>query len=227
MSAGRVLVVDDEAGIRELIKDVLSLEQYEIVTAADGLEALNALRKASFDLIILDITMPKLDGLSLLEKIRGENDQTPALLLSARNNRDDVTAGLRLGADDYVTKPFGIEELVLRVRAILRRTRTEGVVENLRCGPISIDIDAHQVKFEDEVIELSPTEFSLLEFLIERKNKVVTKETLLEGVWGIDFENNSTVVETYISYLRKKLHINNFEGIKTVRGIGFQIVDKE
>ena len=227
MSAGRVLVVDDEAGIRELIKDVLSLEQYEIVTAADGLEALNALRKASFDLIILDIAMPKLDGLALLAKIRGENDQTPALLLSARNNRDDVTAGLRLGADDYVTKPFGIEELVLRVRAILRRTRTEGVVENRRCGPISIDIDAHQVKFEDEIIELSPTEFSLLEFLIERKNKVVTKETLLEGVWGIDFENNSTVVETYISYLRKKLHINNFEGIKTVRGIGFQIVDKE
>ncbi len=226
MKKAQILVVDDESGVRELVGDVLGLEGYQVTIAVDGLDALSHIRKQKFDLYVLDINMPKIDGLVLLEKVRSAGDMTPALLLSARREKDDIHQGFRVGADDYVTKPFSIEELALRVEAILRRT--QGTQENniLRCGPISIDVDQHMVKFEDEIIELSPTEYNLLHFLIERKNKVVRKDAVLNAVWGIDFENNSTVVETYISYLRRKLHRNGFEGIKTVRGVGFQIVER-
>ncbi len=226
MKQPRILVVDDENGVRELISDVLHLESFHVTTASDGLEALGLLRKSDFDLMILDVSMPKMDGFTLLEKLREEKNAIPALMLSARNDRSDVTTGLRSGADDYVTKPFGIEELVLRVKSILRRTLESSEPLPLKCGPISIDLEQHRVTFGEEVIELSPTEFSLLEYLVENKNKVVTKEALLKVVWGYDFDIKSSVVETYISYLRKKLHRDDWEGIKTIRGIGFQIVDK-
>ena len=226
MKQPRILVVDDENGVRELISDVLHLESFHVTTASDGLEALGLLRKSDFDLMILDVSMPKMDGFTLLEKLREEKNTIPALMLSARNDRSDVTTGLRSGADDYVTKPFGIEELVLRVKSILRRTLESPEPQLLKCGPISIDLEQHRVAFGEEVIELSPTEFSLLEYLVENKNKVVTKEALLKVVWGYDFDIKSSVVETYISYLRKKLHRDDWEGIKTIRGIGFQIVDK-
>jgi len=219
-------VVDDESGVRELVSDVLELEGYSVTSAGDGLEALAQIRKQKFDLYILDINMPKIDGLVLLEKVRSSGDQTPALLLTARREKDDVHQGFRVGTDDYVTKPFSIEELALRVGAILRRTSTTQTTNILRCGPISIDIDQHLVKHQEEIIDLSPTEYNLLYFLIERKNKVIRKDALLNAIWGIDFENNSTVVETYISYLRKKLHRDGFDGIKTVRGVGFQIVER-
>jgi len=219
-------VVDDESGVRELVSDVLELEGYSVTSAGDGLEALAQIRKQKFDLYILDINMPKIDGLVLLEKVRSSGDQTPALLLTARREKDDVHQGFRVGADYYVTKPFSIEELALRVGAILRRTSTTQTTNILRCGPISIDIDQHLVKHQEEIIDLSPTEYNLLYFLIERKNKVIRKDALLNAIWGIDFENNSTVVETYISYLRKKLHRDGFDGIKTVRGVGFQIVER-
>ncbi len=226
MKQPRILVVDDENGVRELISDVLHLESFHVTTASDGLEALGLLRKSDFDLMILDVSMPKMDGFTLLEKLREEKNAIPALMLSARNDRSDVTTGLRSGADDYVTKPFGIEELVLRVKSILHRTLESSEPLLLKCGPISIDLEQHRVTFGEEVIELSPTEFSLLEYLVENKNKVVTKEALLKVVWGYDFDIKSSVVETYISYLRKKLHRDDWEGIKTIRGIGFQIVDK-
>lgn len=226
MKQPRILVVDDENGVRELISDVLHLESFHVTTASDGLEALGLLRKSDFDLMILDVSMPKMDGFTLLEKLREEKNAIPALMLSARNDRSDVTTGLRSGADDYVTKPFGIEELVLRVKSILRRTLESSEPLLLKCGPISIDLEQHRVTFGEEGIELSPTEFSLLEYLVENKNKVVTKEALLKVVWGYDFDIKSSVVETYISYLRKKLHRDDWEGIKTIRGIGFQIVDK-
>ena len=227
MKQPRILVVDDENGVRELISDVLHLESFHVTTASDGLEALGLLRVSDFDLMILDVSMPKMDGFTLLEKLREEKNSIPALLLSARNDRSDVTTGLRSGADDYVTKPFGIEELVLRVKSILRRTLESSEPQLLKCGPISIDLEQHRVTFREDVIELSPTEFSLLEYLVENKNKVVKKEALLKVVWGYDFDIKSSVVETYISYLRKKLHRDNWEGIKTIRGIGFQIVDKQ
>ena len=205
------MVVDDESGVRELVGDVLELEGHQVTLAVDGLDALTKIRRQKFDLFILDLNMPKIDGLVLLEKVRSSGDQTPALLLTARREKDEVHQGFRVGADDYVTKPFSIEELALRVAAILRRTRAEEGSNILRCGPISINEDQHLVMHEDEIIELSPTEYNLLHYLVERKNKVIKKDALLNAIWGIDFENNSTVVETYISYLRKKLHRGGFE----------------
>lgn len=219
-----VLVIDDEIGVRELICDALSMANISTRSAIDGLDGLSKIRKERFDLVILDINLPKLDGLTLLEKIRNEGFNLPVLILSARGHRDDVTTGLKIGADDYLAKPFGIEELVLRVKAILRRSSPLGIEKNmLICGPIRIDLDRYQVTFNGESIDLSATEFRLLEALIMRAGKVVTKDNLLASVWGMDFKNNSTVVDTYISYLRKKFHKNGYEGIKTVRGIGFQI----
>jgi two-component system OmpR family response regulator len=221
----KVLVIDDEPGVRELISESLRISEITAVQAADGLEALSLLRREKFDLLILDINMPKLDGLALLEKLRTEGMSVPVLMLSARADKTDINQGLRIGADDYLTKPFSIEELVLRVKAIMRRSKGEvAEVKVLNCGPISMDFSKYSVKFNDQLIDLSPTEFKLLEQLILNRGNVVTKETLLSEVWEIDFKSSSTVVDTYISYLRKKLHIDGFEGIKTVRGIGFQIV---
>jgi two-component system OmpR family response regulator len=221
----KVLVIDDEPGVRELISEALSISEITAVQAADGLEALSFLRRERFDLLILDINMPKLDGLALLEKLRTEGMSVPVLMLSARADKADINQGLRTGADDYLTKPFSIEELVLRVKAIMRRSKGEvAEVKVLTCGPISMDFSKYSVKFNDQLVDLSPTEFKLLEQLILNRGNVVTKETLLSEVWEIDFKSSSTVVDTYISYLRKKLHIDGFDGIKTVRGIGFQIV---
>lgn len=221
----KVLVIDDEPGVRELISESLRISEITAVQAADGLEALSLLRRERFDLLILDINMPKLDGLALLEKLRTEGMSVPVLMLSARADKTDINLGLRIGADDYLTKPFSIEELVLRVKAIMRRSKGEvAEVKVLNCGPISMDFSKYSVKFNDQLIDLSPTEFKLLEQLILNRGNVVTKETLLSEVWEIDFKSSSTVVDTYISYLRKKLHIDGFDGIKTVRGIGFQIV---
>lgn len=223
----KILVVDDEKPIRELICEALSMSGFETCEASDGIDALNKTRKMKFDLIILDINLPKIDGLEFLEKLRNDGINIPMLLLSARNKRTDIATGLKLGADDYMTKPFSIEELVLRVRAILRRTSANPDHSKvLQCGPIIMDLDRHQVKLDGNLVDFSPTEFRLLEELISRAGKVVSKESLLSNVWGIDFETNSTVVDTYISYLRRKLHTKQFKGIKTVRGIGFQIVEK-
>ena len=224
-TGARILVVEDESAIRELIRDSLSLVEIETDGASDGLEALNKLRHQNFDLVILDVNIPKIDGLALLSKIRGEGSEIPVLVLSARSQRDDITEGLKIGADDYLVKPFGIEELTLRVKAILRRTRpVSEEATKLTCGPISMDIERHLVTLKNETVELSATEFSLLEALLNRSGKVVRKELLLAEVWGVDFPSSTTVVETYISYLRRKLHRDGYEGIKTVRGVGFQLL---
>jgi two-component system OmpR family response regulator len=161
-----------------------------------------------------------------LEQLRKKGDRTPALMLSARGEKADVTRGLRLGADDYVTKPFGLEELLLRVGAILRRTKA-AVVENsvLRCGALALDEDQHKVFYADAEIELSPTEFKLLQELMRNKGRVLTKSALLRDVWEIDFETETSVLDTYISYLRKKLNRDGLEFIRTVRGVGYQIVE--
>ena len=221
----RILVVEDESAIRELIRDSLSLIEIETDGVGDGLEALNRLRRQRYDLVILDVNIPKIDGLALLSKIRDEGSNIPVLVLSARSQRDDITQGLKVGADDYLVKPFGIEELILRVKAILRRTRpVSEETKKLACGPISMDLERHLVTFNDETVELTATEFSLLEALLNRSGKVVRKELLLAEVWGVDFPSSTTVVETYISYLRRKLHRDGYEGIKTVRGVGFQLL---
>ena len=212
-----ILVVDDEAGVRELLGDALRIAGFDTATAQDGMSALTAIRNKKPDLLIIDINMPLMDGFELVERLRSMGDNTPALMLSARADRIDVTRGLTLGADDYVTKPFGLEELLLRVKAILRRSQiSENVSSELRCGPILVIESSHTVN-------LSPTEFRLLQVLVENKNRVLSKSLLLDEVWGITFESESTVADTYISYLRKKLHKDGFEGIKTIRGVGFVI----
>jgi len=220
-----IMIIDDEAGVRDLLTDALKLAGFETIAAADAMVAQTLLRTTKPDLLVVDINMPLMDGFEFIERIRSTGDNTPALMLSARGDRADVTRGLTLGADDYVTKPFGLEELVLRIRAILRRTQfTVSAVTSLSIGPINLDNDSHQVTFNGEVIELSPTEFRLLHVLLESKGRVLSKSYLLDEVWGITFESESTVVDTYISYLRKKLHRDGFEGIKTIRGVGFQLL---
>ena len=219
-----IMVIDDEAGVRDLLGDALKLAGFETITAADAMMAQTLLRNTKPDLLIVDINMPMMDGFEFIERIRGNGDNTPALMLSARGDRADITRGLTLGADDYVTKPFGLEELVLRIKAILRRSQFAlSAPTNLRFGPIVLDSDSHQVTFNDEVVDLSPTEFRLLHVLLESKGRVLSKTFLLDEVWGITFESESTVVDTYISYLRKKLHREGFEGIRTIRGVGFQL----
>lgn len=220
----KILIVDDEAGVRELLKDALKLAGFETLTANDGMSALTALRSFTPDIMIIDINMPLMDGFELVERLRNNGNDVPVLMLSARADRVDVTRGLTLGADDYVVKPFGLEELVLRLKAILRRSLFNAATSAaISCGPISIDDGKHVVTFNGEVINLSPTEYRLLQVLIENKNRVLSKTLLLDDVWGITFESESTVVDTYISYLRKKLHRDGFEGIKTIRGVGFVI----
>lgn len=220
----KILIVDDEAGVRELLKDALKLAGFDTHVANDGMSALTALRSFTPDIMIIDINMPLMDGFELVERLRKNGNDVPVLMLSARADRVDVTRGLTLGADDYVVKPFGLEELVLRLKAILRRSQISGMaITSLKCGPISIDDATHTATFNDDVVDLSPTEYRLLQVLIENKNRVLTKTALLDDVWGITFESESTVVDTYISYLRKKLHRDGFEGIKTIRGVGFTI----
>ncbi len=222
--AQQIMIIDDEAGVRELLADALKLAGFVTFAAPDAMVAQTMLRTMKPDLLIVDINMPLMDGFEFIERIRGNGDNTPALMLSARGDRADITRGLSLGADDYVTKPFGLEELVLRVRAILRRSQfTEATPTVLSVGPITLDEESHKVTFNSEVIDLSPTEFRLLHVLLESKGRVLSKSFLLEEVWGINFETETTVVDTYISYLRKKLHRDGFEGIRTVRGVGFQL----
>lgn len=215
-------MVDDEIAIHELIKDVLTIASYKVQVATDGLEALNQIRRHKFDLIILDVNLPKVDGFTVLEKVRESAPTQPIIMISARTNKDDVTHGLRLGADDYIRKPFSVEELLLRVENRLRREKFTST-EIFNCGPISLDEISHKVTFDGEEVDLSPTEFNLLTVLIQNKNRVLSKEKLLDIVWGMDFETSTNVVDTYISYLRKKLHKEGFEGIKTVRGVGFKL----
>ena len=219
-----IMIVDDEAGVRELLRDTLKIAGFETVEADNGMSALTVLRSHKPDLIIIDINMPLMDGFELVERLRATGDLVPVLMLTARNDQQDISRGLTLGADDYVVKPFGLEELILRVKAILRRSKKSvEIARTLKCGPITLDEELHKVTFNHDEINLSPTEFRLLQMLIEKKGRVLSKVLLLDEVWGITFESESTVVDTYISYLRKKLHRDGFEGIKTVRGVGFQI----
>ncbi len=218
------MIVDDEPGVRALLHDTLRIAGFETLEASDGMSALTALRKNKPDLIIIDINMPLMDGFELVERLRSAKDMVPVLMLTARGEKADIARGLKLGADDYVVKPFGLEELVLRVKAILRRSaKTMEAIKELKCGPIFMDEDQHKVTFKGEEVDLSPTEFRLLQILLAKKGRVLSKTLLLAEVWGITFESESTVVDTYISYLRKKFHRDGFAGIRTVRGVGFQI----
>lgn len=222
-----VLVVEDEPEVRELVSEALSVAGHQTIIASDGLEAINLLQTKKPDLIISDVNMPKLDGFAMVAKIRDRGIETPVIFLTARSEKPDVGLGFRIGADDYVAKPFGIEEIVLRVNAVLRRTNSssENQSETLTAGPIKVDVNLARVQRNGEAISLSPTEFRLLVTLMQNRNKVLSRQYLLDVVWGMGFTDSATVVDTYISYLRKKLHTQSFEGIRTVRGFGFQITE--
>jgi len=218
------MIVDDEPGVRALLRDTLSIAGFEVIEASDGMSALTLLRTNKPALMVIDINMPLMDGFELVERLRTTDDFTPVLMLTAREDKSDIARGLKIGADDYVIKPFGTEELVLRIKAILRRSYKSTTTPTLlTCGPITINDEQHSVSFNGEEIDLSPTEYRLLQILMERKGRVLSKKLLLDEVWGITFESESTVTDTYISYLRKKFHRDGFEGIKTIRGVGFQI----
>ena len=221
-----ILVVEDDTSVREMVCDALQLAGYETRTAVDGSEALASQQKIGCDLIVSDINMPKVDGYELAQRLRDRGDTTPIIFLTARSEKPDIGKGFRVGADDYISKPFGIEELVLRVAAILRRAKSTDAPKSLSVGPITVDLESVSVKVNGEVVPLSPTEFKLLVVLIENKSRVVSRQFLMDEVWEMGFAESATVVDTYISYLRKKLHTEDYEGIRTIRGFGFQITDK-
>ncbi len=222
----KILVTDDEENIRNLLCETLRLSGYTPIASSSGTEALALLKKTTFDLVLLDINMPVLDGFKVLEKIRAFNTSLPVIMLSARADKSDVIAGLREGADDYVSKPFSIEELITRVETVLRRVGPKAQDPVLQVGPIKLNLNTYEVHFNEDLVELSKTEFRLLQYLMERPGIVLMKDEILDSIWGYDFDAVTTVVDTYISYLRKKLHRDGFEGIKTIRGVGFQIKDQ-
>jgi len=224
-SLARILVAEDETSLNDLLQDALRMNGYETISAKHGLEALRLIREQKPDLVILDINMPQLDGFGVIEKLRNENNNVPVIVLTARDQRDDKSIGFGLGADDFVTKPFGLEELLMRVAAVLRRSKNTPTSGNiLVIGNISLDVSNYRVSVKDEVIETSPTEFKLLHYLMENMGRVLTREQILSAVWGLDFATDGAVLDTYISYLRKKLGDN--ANIRTVRGVGYQIESK-
>ncbi|MFZ9840630.1 MAG: response regulator transcription factor [Candidatus Nanopelagicales bacterium] len=222
-STPRVLIVDDEAGIRSLLSETLSLVGYSTLSAENGMQAMSLLRAEKFDLVLLDINMPLLSGFEAISRIKKLDSHLPVIMVSARQDKSDVIEGLKLGADDYISKPFNLEELVMRVNALLRRSGATIQNPILQAGPITLNTDTYEVRLGENLISLSKTEFKLIQILLENKGKVVTKEFLRDAIWGYSFDTTSNVVETYISYLRKKLHTENYSGIKTVRGIGFKV----
>jgi len=220
-----ILVVDDEPGVRDLISDALNLVGLSSITAAHGMEALTKLRDNQVDLMILDINMPTMDGYEVLERMRDQGSRTPVIVLTARLDREDTKRAFQLGADDFVRKPFGIEELTLRVNAILRRSQPQ--IENesvLVAGAITINLDQHLVSVDEVTIDLSPTEFRLLETFMQNQTRVLSKDFLLTEVWGLDNYADPNVVETYVSYLRKKL--GDALSLRTVRGVGYQFTER-
>jgi two-component system OmpR family response regulator len=221
----KILIVDDEPGVRDLLQDALENAGYQTEVATNGAEALDQLRRLNADLCIVDVNMPLMNGFEFLEKLRQYDTQTPVLMLSARDEPDDVARGLRYGADDYVRKPFGLEELLLRTSAILRRSGIDASGDLvLSAGSIEMNVDRHELKVNSQDVDLSATEFRLMEVLLERKDRLVTREQLLREVWNIDFDSETSVLDTYISYLRRKIHDGDFAPITTVRGVGFKLV---
>jgi two-component system, OmpR family, response regulator MprA len=223
----QILVVDDEPAVRRALERALRLENYEVELAADGEEALDRLAAKPADAVVLDVMMPGIDGLEVCRRLRAAGDRTPVLMLTARDAVDDRVAGLDVGADDYLVKPFALRELQARVRALLRRATDDGEGgETLRFGDLVLDPVAHQVHRGERLIELSKTEFLLLELFLKHPRQVLTRSTIFENVWGYDFGPTSNALGVYIGYLRRKTEEGG-EGrlLHTVRGIGYVLRD--
>jgi two-component system, OmpR family, response regulator len=219
----RILVVDDEENIRFLLVSALTHFGFDVHACASGLEAIEMTERLRPDLMVLDVMMPDLDGFAVLRRLRAARDHTPVLFLTARDAPEDAVHGLTLGADDYVKKPFSLEEVVARVHAVLRRSGAETASGLLRYEDIEMDDDAHVVRRGGHVVELSPTEYKLLRYLLTNAGRVLSRAQILDHVWEYDWDGEATVVETYISYLRKKLDPWGPPVIKTVRGVGYVV----
>ncbi len=221
-ATGRVLVAEDDRSVRDSLVRALTFEGYEVHTAADGVEALLAVVDTQPDVIVLDVLMPNLDGLSACRKLRERGDRTPVLMLTARHEVTDRVAGLDAGADDYLVKPFALDELLARLRALLRRTGMSGDVEVLQVGDLVLDPARRQAWRGARELELTKTEFDLLELLLFNGGIVLTRDQIYERIWGFDFETSSKSLDVYISYLRRKTEEDGEARlIHTVRGVGY------
>jgi two-component system OmpR family response regulator len=220
----RLLVVEDEPNILELLSASLRHAGFEVATAADGTAALAAVRRTRPDLMVLDVMMPGLDGFEVVRRVRSEGERFPVLFLTARDSKEDTVTGLTVGGDDYVTKPFSLDELVARIRALLRRAGYAPATEPshvIEFADIQLDEDAHEVTKSGELVELSPTEFNLLRFLMENAGRVLSKAQILDHVWHYDFGGDANVVESYVSHLRRKVDTTEPRLLHTVRGVGY------
>ena len=221
----KLLVVDDEPNIRELLSTSLRFAGFEVVSAGNGRDALAAAESHAPDLAVLDVMLPDMDGFTVTRRLRAAGKHFPVLFLTAKDDTEDKVTGLTVGGDDYVTKPFSLDEVVARIRAVLRRTQPmmdddEAVI---RVDDLELDDDAHEVRRGRTVIELSPTEFKLLRYLMLNPNRVLSKAQILDHVWEYDFNGDASIVESYISYLRRKVDIDPAAPalIQTKRGVGY------
>jgi two-component system OmpR family response regulator len=221
----RILVVDDEQGITDLLSMALRYEGMEVEVARSGREALESVTAYRPHLLVLDVMMPDLDGFEVLRRLSGERSASrlPVLFLTARDSLDDKLRGFTLGGDDYMTKPFSVEELIVRVRAILRRVHGQGDDGRIAVGDLELNEESHEVFRGSVRIELTPTEFKLLHYLMLNAGRVVSKSQILDRVWNYDFDGNANVVEIYISYLRKKIDGLGPRLIHTIRGVGYSL----
>jgi len=223
----QILVVDDEPAVRASLERALRLEGYDIALAADGAEALAALEKDGTDAVVLDVMMPGVDGLEVCRTMRRSGDRTPVLMLTARDAVSDRVAGLDAGADDYVVKPFALDELLARLRALLRRSGVSAGGQALRFADLELDPVSHQVRRGDRVIDLTRTEFALLELFMLHPRQVLTRPVIFDRVWGYDFGPGSNSLEVYVSYLRRKTEAEGEPRLlHTVRGIGYVLRDE-
>jgi two-component system, OmpR family, response regulator len=224
MAGPRLLLVDDEDNLRSMLEAALRHNGFDVASVASGREALAAVGAAEPDVMVLDVMMPDLDGFEVCRRLRTEGHHTPVLFLTARDGTEDKVRGLTLGGDDYLVKPFSLEELVARVHTVLRRAgvdRAEATV--LRCADLEMDDDAHRVTRAGVDVSLSPTEYSLLRYLLLNQGRVVSKAQILDRVWNYDFGGDGGVVETYIGYVRRKVDTVEPRLIQTIRGVGYTL----
>ncbi|MEY9214051.1 response regulator transcription factor [Thermobifida halotolerans] len=227
-----VLVIDDEPNIRDLVQAALRFHGFEVSTAGSGGEGLSLARTKRPDLILLDVLLPDINGFDVCRRLREEDDDVPVIYLTARDTPSDTVTGLSLGGDDYVTKPFSVEALIARVRALLRRVKRDPAAPNssdgvLRVADLELDEKTWTVRRGGVPIDLSPTEFRLLAYMMSNAGRVLTRAQLLENVWGWDYAGQSQIVETYVSYLRRKLEPFGPSLIHTQRGVGYALRAKD
>ena len=219
-----VVVAEDDPSVRNAIERVLSLEGYQVKTATDGNTALELIASAKPHAVVMDVMMPFADGLTVTRELRQRGNRTPVLLLTARHEVGDRVAGLDAGADDYLVKPFAVDELLARVRALLRRYESPASAAVMSMGDLTMDVNKREVKRGSKVLELTKTEFDLLHILLEQRDIVLTREYLYEHIWGYNFETNSKSLDVYIGYLRRKTEENNESRIVyTIRGVGYTV----